>query len=389
MSQPEKATGLSSWKTMGRIGWRMMFFDKAKLIGTIFGVMFAVLLSNQQLGIFLGLINKNTMFAEHSRADLWIVAAGATNLDANSLLSNAELMAARATEGVAVAEPLIYSNAAVLVPGGGTEPVTLIGTRAPFFLGGPWNYVKGDDTALLAPDAMVFDVLVRDDLGGLDVGDTREVNGQQVKVTALTWGLQGFAPAFAFAEYNHALRLTKRERAQDRFEYVLIKVAPGHDIDDVKAAVAVRTPGARVLTRDEFVASIARVLVTESQIGVSFGTSTFFGLLIGFVIVALSMFSAVIDNLREFGTLKAIGATTWDLTKLLAVQSVTYAVIGWFVGTWVVTRVAGGIRSPGLSMIVPPWLMASSFVVMLGVCLTASLLALLRIRKVEPGMVFR
>jgi putative ABC transport system permease protein len=389
VSGNSKATGLASWATMARIGWRMMFYDKAKLVGTLFGVMFAVLLANQQLGISLGLINKNTMFADHSRADIWITAPSATNLDANSLLSNAELMAARSVDGVMVAEPLIYSNAGVLVPGGGTEPVTLIGTKAPFFLGGPWNYVAGDDQALLQPGAMAFDTLVRDDLGGLKVGDIREVNGTKVVVGALTWGLQGFAPPFAFAEYNLALRLTKRERAQDRFEFVLVKVAEGRDVEEVRAAIASRVPTARVYTRAGFVGSIVKVLVTESQIGVSFGTSTFFGLLIGFVIVALSMFSAVLDNIREFGTLKAIGATTWDLTKLLAVQSVTYALVGWFIGTFVVTRVARGIRSPELSMIVPPWLMAGSLVVMLGICLAASCLALMRIRKVEPGMVFR
>jgi putative ABC transport system permease protein len=385
----KKAKGLRSWTTMAHIGWRMMFHDKAKLIGTVFGVMFAVLLSNQQLGIFLGLINKNVMFVDHSRADIWIVAKSATNLEANNPLGNAELMAARSTPGVLAAEPLIYANAGVLVPAGGSEPVTLVGTKAPFFLGGPWNYVAGDESVLLQPDTMVFDTIVRDDIGGMKVGDRREVNGKQIVVGGFTWGLQPFGPSFAFADYDLATRVLKRDRAQDRFEYVLIKVDDGASLKDVVAAVQAKVPNARVFTREELVASTVKVLLTESQIGVSFGTSTFFGLLIGFVIVALSMFSAVLDNIREFGTLKAIGATTWDLSKLLAVQSVTYALIGWVIGSFLVTRVAMGIRSPELSMLVPPWLMGISLVVMLGVCLMASLLALMRIRKVEPGMVFR
>ena len=107
------------------------------------------------------------------------------------------------------------------------------------------------------------------------------------------------------------------------------------------------------------------------------------------VIVALSMFSAVVDNLREFGTLKAIGATTWDLAKLLLVQSVAYALLGTLIGLALVTRIAEGIRSPKLAVILPPELLVGTTVLMVLLCITASSLALLRIRNIEPAMVFR
>ena len=61
----------------------------------------------------------------------------------------------------------------------------------------------------------------------------------------------------------------------------------------------------------------------------------------------------MLDNLREFGTLKAIGCTNRDLTVLLLVQSVTYALIGSFVGLGLVTRVGEAIRSPKLVPIIP------------------------------------
>ena len=63
-------------RTMARVGVRMMFFDKLKLLGTMLGVVFAVVLSNQQLGTFLGLIYKNQMLVEKTNADLWILPAG-------------------------------------------------------------------------------------------------------------------------------------------------------------------------------------------------------------------------------------------------------------------------------------------------------------------------
>jgi putative ABC transport system permease protein len=123
--------------------------------------------------------------------------------------------------------------------------------------------------------------------------------------------------------------------------------------------------------------------------GVTFGTSTAFGLIIGFVIVALTTFSAVIDNIREFGTLKAIGATNWDLAKLLLAQSIAYALLGSLIGLTIVTRIADAIRSPKFALVLPPELAVGTAIGMLFLCTLASSFALLRLRKLEPAMVFR
>ena len=112
-------------------------------------------------------------------------------------------------------------------------------------------------------------------------------------------------------------------------------------------------------------------------------------IIIGLVIVALSMFSSVLDNLREFGTLKAIGCKNSDLSALLLVQSTLYALIGSVVGLGLVVRVVEKIRQPLIVPLIPKELFAIVPVVMLTLCLFASTLALLRIRKLEPGMVFR
>lgn len=143
-----------------------------------------------------------------------------------------------------------------------------------------------------------------------------------------------------------------------------------------------------MLTRGEYSRSVVVTLLKE-QLGASFATSTSFGLIIGFVIVALSMFSSVLDNLREFGTLKAIGCTNLDLALLLFCQASLYALAGSLIGLGLVSQMAEGIRGPKLVPIVPPVLLAIVPALMLVVCVVASTLALSRIRKLEPGMVFR
>lgn len=101
------------------------------------------------------------------------------------------------------------------------------------------------------------------------------------------------------------------------------------------------------------------------------------------------MFAAVVDNLREFGTLKAIGATTGDLAILLFTQAVAFALGGTLIGLAAVSKIADGIRSATMTFILPGELFLATAVLMLILCMLASGLSLLRLRKLEPAMVFQ
>jgi putative ABC transport system permease protein len=296
------------------------------------------------------------------------------------------LARARTTKGVAVAEPLIFGGATIKKPNGGTEPVTLVGTALPASLGGPWSVVAGTADAIAATDTVIFEDSEREKFGNIDIGSLRELNGRQVRVGGFTWGLVPFGPAYAFAEINLARDLVRVPT--NKMNFVLVKVRPGENIEEVRSALALRVPEHRVVLRTEYQKSIVSTLLRE-QLGASFATSTSFGLIIGFVIVALSMFSSVIDNLREFGTLKAIGCGNLDLSLLLFAQAAIYALLGSLIGLALVSQMTEGIRSPKLVPLVPVALMAGVAPLMLGICLVASLLGLSRIRKLEPGMVFR
>lgn len=375
------------WKTMARVAWGMMFHQKLKLAGTLFGVVFATLLANQQLGTFLGLLYKNTMYVQNSGADVWITAPSVQQLPPGRTISDAALLTARAMPEVEWADGVLIGAATMQLPAGGSEPVTLVGINPERLKGGPWNVVAGEASVLTQPDTIIVEDGEREKLGGLNLGSTRELNGKKVTVGGITWGLVPFGPSYAFADYDLSRRLLKTDR--DQMSAVLIGVKPGQDPRDVAEKLRAVLPDVLVRTGPEFEQSIRTYILTQTAIGITFGTSTVFALIVGFVIVSLSMLSSVVDNLREFGTLKAVGTTNLDLTKLLFVQSMTYAIIGSVIGLGLVTRVAGGIRSAKLALVMPPELIIGSIGVMCLLCVAASSLALLRIRKLEPAMVFR
>jgi putative ABC transport system permease protein len=382
-----KTPPLLRWRSMARVGLRMMVHDKLKMLGTLMGVVFAVLLSNQQAGTFLGLIHKNRMFIENAGADVWIVPPNTQALQPAKAIPEVLSKQALGVPGVAWSEPMLFGATSVSVPGGGTEAVTLVGTRLPAMRGGPWNLVAGSKDALAQPDTMIFEDGVRDTLGGLNLGSVREVNGRSVQVGGFTWGLLPFGPSYAFADFDLARQLLRVDA--DRAHFVLVGVEPGADPAAVRDRLQRAFPEVKVMTKKEFVGSTLRFILIRTPIGITFGTSTLFGLIIGFVIVALTTFSSVVDNIREFGTLKAIGATTWDLAKLLFVQSIAYGLLGSLVGLTLVTQVANAVRSPKFGILLSPELAIGTTFLMVALCVVASSFALIRLRRLEPAMVFR
>jgi putative ABC transport system permease protein len=373
--------------TMSRVGLSMLFFDKVKLAGTLFGVVFAVVLADQQAGTFLGVIYKNVMFVERSDADIWLVPEGVEQFGPGQDMSTSNATMAKATRGVSAAEPIIIQMSNIQLPAGGTQQVALVGCKYPYATGGPWGIVKGSGSALTRPNTLIFEDGDRETIGDLNYGSVREVNGRRIAVGGFTWGLIPFGPSYAFGDYDLVREITGVE--QDRANFVLVKVAPGSDVQSIKRDLAARADNAVVLTRHEFIRLIVQHVLKKTAIGVTFGTSTLFGLVVGFVIVSLSMFSAVVDNIREFGTLKAVGSTNLDLMFLLFAQAVAVAVLGTIAGLALVSQIVLWIRTPKLVVILPPWLLGGTGVLMVLLCVVASFLALQRLRRVEPAMVFR
>jgi putative ABC transport system permease protein len=359
-----RASIFSRFRTMALVGVRMMFFDKLKLIGTLFGVVFAVV--------------------EKVDSDLWILPTGAETVAPGKVLPYSDALQAETVEGVEWASPMLLGAGTVQLPGGGTEAVTILGLKSPHYSNGPWNVVKGDRSVLSRPDTMFFEDGDREVLGGINLGSVREVNGRKITVGGFTWGLIPFGPSYAIADFELARELLKTPN--DRVNYVTVKVKKGADVKAVQRELKSRVGLSQVVTKQEFNAIILNNIFKKTAIGITFLSTTTFAVIVGLVIVALAMFSAVVDNIREFGTLKAVGAKNLDLAMLLFVL---YGSIGSTIGLALVSQMAKGIRSAKLTLVMPPQLTFGTFFFMIVMCCLASGLALLRLRKVEPAMVFR
>ena len=94
-------------RAMGRLGLRMMFHDRLKFIGTISGVVFAVLLAVQQLSILFALLNRNTQFVDNAGADIFIVPPNTRLLQPGEKLHEVLLSAEEARRAADLGELMV------------------------------------------------------------------------------------------------------------------------------------------------------------------------------------------------------------------------------------------------------------------------------------------
>nr|MCU0354831.1 ABC transporter permease [Cytophagales bacterium] len=105
--------------------------------------------------------------------------------------------------------------------------------------------------------------------------------------------------------------------------------------------------------------------------------------------IGLTLYSAAIDRIRDYGTLKAIGATNGYIRRLILTQALIFAVVGFAVGYAFIEGFRRGIANAGTFFDYPWWLRITFFLVTLLIAVSGSLFAIRRITSLEPAQVFR
>ena len=200
-------------------------------------------------------------------------------------------------------------------------------------------------------------------------------------------GLDPHSPYYyMFANIDDVRAYT--EFPPDRVTFVAVGVARGERPEAVRDRLQERMPEVMVFTRDQLHGMELRYFQSRTPVGVVFGMGTALAAVIGAGIVGVTLYSSVMDRLREFGTLKAIGASRAHLLRLLGAQAVLFSAAGYPLGLLAFALVRH-LSGPSVSMPAPAWLLASVAVATVLVCGAASAVAIRRVLRVEPAIVFR
>jgi putative ABC transport system permease protein len=375
------------------IALKMLFHDRAKYLGLVIGVAFSTLLINQQMGIFLGLLSRaGAIITDIPEADIWVMDPGVKNLDTVFPLRDTELGRIRGVPGVKWAVPLFKAVATVRTATGDLESAVLIGVDDSSLVGLPARVVLGDIEELRRPDA----VAVGEDGFGkvwrsekISLGKTVELNDRRAIVVAIVKDSPKFTSSITFfTRYSQALQYTNNGRNQ--MSFVLAKSEEGKTADEVSQAIHERT-GLQSLTASEFRDKAIQYVIDNTGIPVSFGTVIALGVLVGVCVVGLMFNLFVLENLRHFAVLKAIGTRNGKLIFMVLLQASVVGFVGFSLGLFGAAfffESAG--RNSNFAGFYLPWQIGVvSGVVAAAIICLASLVALRRLLFVDPAVVFR
>ena len=375
---------------MALLARRNLFHDRVRFAVTLTGIVFALVLITIQFGLFLGFMTTTSNNIDRSKADLWIVFHGVGYFDTGRMFSERKFYEVLSVPGVEQAEKYIQNFAYWKKPDGGVENVQVIGFHPGGGLGEPWNIVEGSVLDVKLEDGVIVDDLYKEKLGVRKIGDRVEIGEHRARVVGFTHGIRSFTTSpFVYTSFKNSLNYTRPEAREDQLAYILVKVAPGFTPDEVLKNLRARVKDVDIYTKAEFSRRTRFYWMFTTGAGLAVLTAALMGLIVGIAVVAQTIYAATMDHIREYGTLKAMGATNGYLYRVLIEQAVWSAVLGYGFAMVAASFIVQGSEKGGALILMPVAMKIGMLLLAVFMCITAALVSINKVTRLDPAMVFR
>lgn len=375
---------------MGLLARRNLFHDRVRFAVTLTGIVFALVLIIIQFGLFLGFTTTTSNNIDNSKADLWVVFRGVGYFDTARAFSERKYYQVLATPGVAQAEKYMQAFARWKRPDGRQENIQIIGFRPGSGLGEPWNVVAGSVEAVKQEDAIIVDDLYREKLGVWNIGDRVEIGNHRARVVGFTHGIRSFTTSpFVYASFKSSLDYTNPTSRETDVAYILVRAAPGVSLAELKTSLRERLTDVDVYTTPEFSARTRFYWMFTTGAGLAVLTAALMGLIVGIAVVAQTIYAATMDHIREYGTLKAMGATNRYLYRVLIEQAVWSAALGYGLAMIFAHFIVKASEKGGAVVLMPWQMKICMFFLAVVMCVAAALVSINKVTRLDPAMVFR
>ena len=383
---------------MNFIALKMLVGDRAKYLGIIMGLTFASLLMTQQSAIFVGLMSRTFGFlTDTSLPDAWVMDEKVQFVDDVKPLQDTQLFRVRGVEGVEWAVPLYKGLLRARLDNGNFESCNVIGLDDATLIGGPPIMVKGALADLRRSDGVIVDEVGANDKlakvlpGGrrlpLQIGDTLELNDHRAVVVGICRVTRSFqSQPSVYTTYSRATTFAPRERKL--LSFILVKANPGESLAAVCGRIRKAT-GLTARTREQFVQLTLDYFMKRTGIPINIATSVLLGFIIGTAIAGQTFYNFTLDNLRYFGTLKAMGAANSKLLRMIVLQALVVGAIGYGLGVGAACLFGAVTQNTEVAFRLPWQVLALTAGAVLLICSGSALLSIWKVIRLEPAIVFR
>lgn len=372
---------------------KMLLGDRAKYIMLISGLTFASLLMTEQAGIFCGIMQWTGSTLDNVNAPIWVVDPMVEHVNDTEAMRDTDVSRVRSVEGVAWATPFYQGNLRTRMRDGSFKFVTLLGIDSTTFAGAPTEIVSGRLEDLRLPNTVIIDEygvkkLSRDPANPIKVGDVFEINDREARVVGICKARMSFSGnPYLYTTYDQAMQYAPNMRKM--LSCVLAAPQPGEDAAITARRISAAT-GLKAYTKSEFFWLSVWWYIKNTGIPVAFGATVLLGFVVGLAISSQTFYSFVLENLRNLGALKAMGASDKVLARMVMLQTLTVGLIGYGCGVGLATLFGMIVIKKGMPPFFMPWqLPVITLIAILFICWLAASLGIRKIRQLEPAVVFR
>jgi len=378
---------------MNFVALQMLLGDRAKYLGLIFAVAFSTFLMSHQSSIFAGIMRRTTsQIMDVPDANIWVMDPKTQYFDEVKALTDDDLYRVRGVPGIEWAEPLFKGQPRAKALDGNFRVAILMGVDDATLVGTPRNMVLGSVEDLRKPDALIIDRVGYEFFfprQPYEVGKTLELNDHRVNIVGIYNSSAPFQnlPVF-YSRYSQAITYVGRER--NLLSFVLAKAAPGISDADACRRIEAAT-GLRAATSSEFGWQTIWYYFAHTGIPINFGITIGIALVVGTIVAGQTFYIFTLENLKQFGALKAIGVTNWRITGMIVLQALLVGVIGYSIGIGMTAAffeiTKNNLDLRGFSLL---WqIAAGTGATVLMIVILASLMSIRRVLVLEPAVVFR
>jgi putative ABC transport system permease protein len=374
------------------IAWKMLIGNRVKYLGIVFGVVFAALLIAQQSSIFCGLMLLTiSQIRDTQGPDIWVMDKNVQYVDDIKPLSDTELFRVKGVPGVEWAVRFYKGIARARLEEGTYEQMILLGIDDATLVGAPEGVFMGSIADLRKPDAVIIDAVGYKRIWPgepLRLGRVFEMNDRRAVIVGITTASKTFQSfPIIYTRYSQAVLFAPRERKV--LSFVLADPSPGVPAEEVCRQIEAQT-GLQALTRQQFTWKTIRHYLQKTGIPINFGITVFLGFLVGTAIAGQTFYLFTVENIRQFGALKAMGTSNWTILCMVLFQAIQVGIVGYGVGVGLAALFGMATKGFGRLSFFMPWQVlvitgAAVFVIVL----LASLLSIRKVLVVDPAIVFR
>ncbi len=377
---------------MLRLALKMLYGDRAKYAMLVGGLTFCALLMSQQVSVFCGLMRWTTATLRNIQVPVWVTDAKVEQVNEVVALRDIEVDRVKSLPGVEWAVPLYWGILNARLPDGSFQAVQLTGLDTATLVGRPGKMLAGRVEDLRLPNAVIVDQVGVKKFKAkgieLKVGSTFEINDKEARVVGLCQSDQSFlGQPYVFTTYDRALQYAPPQRKL--LSFILVQPKPGIAPETVVQTVRA-VPGLTAYTSDEFFHKTIAWYMANTGIPISFGTVVVLGIVVGIAIAGQTFYLFVHENLRFMAALKAMGARTSTLAKMVFLQAFAVGLAGYGLGVGVASAFGFGVLKGGEPPFYMPWQVpVFTGVVILFICCLSALIGLVKIIRAEPAVVFK